>query len=260
MGYLPISGGEVIGRSVELVEAFVSLFREPPVQNKSILFLSLAGTSLISLSSSAATIASWSITTAFPTGAGSVPVGTTYSVGQADSGELVAGTSLTSVHALAAATYTSPAGNGSTYAFSSNNWSIGDYYQASMSTSGFESISVSWDQTRSATGPTSFEMIFSVNSGANWSTGFAYTVLQSGGGGAPATWSTTVYNSIYTSSQSLLGAENASSVLVRFRALVAGASSGSNRIDNVVFSGNLVPAPGAIALLGLAGLIGRRRR
>ena len=35
---------------------------------------------------------------------------------------------LSSVHQLAAATYTSPAGNGSQYAFSSNNWRTGDYY------------------------------------------------------------------------------------------------------------------------------------
>ncbi len=259
MGYLP-DGGEAIGRSVELVETFDSLFREPLVPNKSTLLLSVAGTSFISLSATAATIASWSITTAFPTGAGNVPTGTTYSVGQADQGELVTGTNLSSVHALAAATYTSPSGNGSTYAFSSNNWSIGDYYQAALSTSGFESISVSWDQARSATGPSSFEMIFSVNSGATWSTGVTYTVLQSGGGGALGTWNTTTYNSLYTSTQSLAGAENASSVLVRFRALATAAATGSNRIDNVVFSGNLVPAPGAIALLGLAGLIGRRRR
>jgi MYXO-CTERM domain-containing protein len=101
----------------------------------------------------------------------------------------------------------------------------------------------------------------STDGGANWSTILAsYAVLQSGGGGAPGTWSSTTYNALYTTTTSLAGAENASSVIVRFRSLVAGASTGSNRIDNVFINGNAVPTPGAVALLGLAGLVGRRRR
>ena len=31
-------------------------------------------------------------------------------------------------------------------------------------------------------------------------------------------------------------------------------------IDNVVWSGEAIPAPGALALLGLAGIVSRRRR
>lgn len=39
------------------------------------------------------------------------------------------------------------------------------------------------------------------------------------------------------------------------------ATAGNNRIDNVYFNGTLIPAPGALALAGLAGLVaGRRRR
>jgi MYXO-CTERM domain-containing protein len=52
---------------------------------------------------------------------------------------------------------------------------------------------------------------------------------------------------------------------VRIRALVDSVNSsgvyqpgGTARIDNVLVSG--VPAPGAVALLGLAGLAARRRR
>ena len=209
-------------------------------------------------------IASWSITTAFPTGTGNVPTGTTYGVGAADAGALTAGSSLTSVHAAAAATYTSPAGNGSQYAFSSNNWNTGDYYQASFSTTGYSTISLSWDQARSSTGPSSFTLIMSTDGGANWTTVLAsYTVLQSGGGGAPATWSSTgARNAIYTNTATLSGAENKGSVLVRFQSISGlSAATGSNRIDNVEISGTAVPAPGALALVGLGGLVaGRRRR
>jgi hypothetical protein len=222
-----------------------------------------AGAIAVALVSSAdgAMIAGWSITTAFPTGTGQVPTGNTYSVGAADQGDATAGTGLSSYHALAAATYTSPAGNGSTYAFSSNNWSIGDYYEARVSTSNYSNISVSWDQARSSTGPAAFELVFSIDGGSSWTTVSAYTVLQSGGGGAPGTWSSTTYNALYTSSQALAGAEGASQLIIRFRATGAATSAtGSNRIDNVVVSGNLVPAPGAMALLAVAGLASRRRR
>lgn len=214
----------------------------------------------LSMSSAAAVVASWSITTAFPTGAGNVPTGQNYSVGAADAGDQTANSELRSFHTLAAATYTSPAGNGSQYSFSSNNWSIGDYYEARVSTSNYSNISVSWDQARSSTGPASFELIFSTNGGLSFTTVANYTVLQSGGGGAPGTWSSSTYNALYTSSQALAGAEDASQLLIRFRSLVGGAATGSNRIDNVVISGDLVPAPGAVALLAVAGLVSRRRR
>jgi MYXO-CTERM domain-containing protein len=221
----------------------------------------IVAASTVAASASSALVAGWSITTAFPTGAGNVPTGNTYSVGVADQGAQTAGSSLSSFHALAAATYTSPAGNGSQFAFSSNNWSIGDYYQVSFSAAGFSGLSVTWDQARSSTGPSSFSVLASTD-GVNFTTVLAsYTVLQSGGGGAPGTWSSTSYNSLYTSTQAL-GAtfDNASTVTIRFQSTVSGASTGSSRIDDVMVNGTAIPAPGALALLGVAGLVGSRRR
>lgn len=219
---------------------------------------------VVAASADAALVAGWTITTAFPTGTGNVPTGVTYSVGAADQGALTAGSELKSVHSLAAATYTSPAGNGSQYSFSSNNWSIGDYYEARLSTLGYESISISWDQARSSTGPATFELLLSTD-GVNFSVvnvagAATYTVLQSGGGGSPGTWTSTTYNALYTFTQSVAAADNRSEVTFRFRSLVTAAATGSNRIDNVLINGNLIPAPGAIALLGVAALVGRRRR
>jgi MYXO-CTERM domain-containing protein len=215
----------------------------------------------VATSASAALVAGWTITTAFPTGTGNVPTGVTYSVGAANDGLQTAGSVLRSVHSLAAATYTSPSGNGSQYAFSSNNWSTGDYYEARLSTLGYSDISISWDQCRSSTGPASFELVMSTDGGTNFTTLLAsYAVLQSGGGGAPGTWSSTVYNPIYSSNQAAAAADNQADVIFRFRSLVTTASSGSNRIDNVMIYSGPIPAPGAIALLGVAGLAGLRRR
>jgi MYXO-CTERM domain-containing protein len=100
----------------------------------------------------------------------------------------------------------------------------------------------------------------SVNGGA-FTDLFSYTVLQSGGGGAPATWSSTTYNSIYTNTLSLgTAASNAASVVIRFvnTSTTVSAATGSNRIDNI--SVTEVPAPGALALLGVAGMVSSRRR
>jgi MYXO-CTERM domain-containing protein len=221
----------------------------------------------VSASASAAVVVGWTMPTAFPTGAGNVPTGTSYlppgpnGAGVADTGVNFAGSQLTTVKALAASTYTSPSGNGSQYSFSANNWSPNDYFQISFSTTGFaDALTLSWDQARSSTGPAPFKVTMSVN-GGSFTELFTYSVLQSGGGGAPGTWSSTTYNSLYTNTVDLsTAASNAASVVIRFvnTSAAASAGSGSNRIDNIFVTE--VPAPGALALLGVAGLVGSRRR
>lgn len=220
----------------------------------------------IAASASSSVVVGWTMPTAFPTGTGNVPTGTSYlppgpnGAGVADQGTNTAGSQIRSVHAAAAATYTSPAGNGSPYSFSSNNWNTGDFYEISFSTTGItDSMTLSWDQARSSTGPAAFKVAISVNGGA-FTDLFNYTVLQSGGGGAPGTWSSTTYNALYSNTLNLgTTASDASSVVIRFvnREAVASAASGSNRIDNVFVN---IPAPGAVALLGVAGLAASRRR
>jgi MYXO-CTERM domain-containing protein len=231
----------------------------------------VAVASVVSMSSAAVgnvVVVGWTMPTQFPSGTG-VPTGTTYAppmltgqpAGQADQGVNAAGSQILSVHALAAATYTSPAGNGSQFSFSSNNWSPNDYYQISFSASGItDPMTLTWDQARSSTGPAAFKVTMSVN-GGSFVDLTTYTVLQSGGGGAPGTWSSSSYNAIYTNTLSLgTAASGAASVVIRFVNVesVASAPTGSNRIDSVFVTA--IPAPGAVALLGLAGLVARRRR
>ncbi|MFN9077166.1 MAG: hypothetical protein ACK5WD_14240 [bacterium] len=220
-------------------------------------------------SASASIIVGWTIPTAFPTGTGNVPTGTSYlppgpnGAGVANQGANFLGSELKAVKALAASTYTSPAGNGSQYAFSANNWSPNDYFQAKFSTLGFTDINLGWDQARSSTGPDEFRVLMSVDGGTSFTELLAYTVLQSGGGGSPGTWSSTTYNPLYSYTLALgAAAENQSEVILRFQNFeaVASAATGSNRIDNILVTQGPVPAPGALALLGLAGLAARRRR
>jgi MYXO-CTERM domain-containing protein len=200
------------------------------------------------------------MTTAIP----AATTGSNYTYGAADAGDATAGTSLSAVHAPAATTWSTPAGNGSQYSFSSNNWSVGDYYQITLSTLGYGNVSLSWDQTRSSTGPSSFRVDVSTD-GTNFSTILAsYSVIQAGlAGSGTLAWSTSAanYQSAFTTTlASIAGADDAASLTFRFVNLSTVAAGGTNRIDNIIVSGDVVPAPGAIALLGLAGLVARRRR
>jgi hypothetical protein len=249
-------------------------------------------------------IGGWTMPCAFPTGTGNVPTGTFFKVplavnpadgtynanpnaggatwdptlaGRADSGakKLQAGFELSSTHQLSSSgstptSYTAPAGNGSAYAFSSNVWKAGDYYQAKFDTTGYSGISFSFDMTRSSTGPATWIIEMSTNGGASFSTlNASYAVIAAGATGSGTTsWNTTTSQSAFNSSYNLsAAADNASEVIVRIRALVDSVNSsnvyqagGTARIDNIMVNGTLVPAPGAAALVGLAGLIARRRR
>jgi len=205
----------------------------------------------------AAVVAAWTMPNAVPAGT----TGSNYSYGAADVGGATAGTSLTGFHALSATAWSSPAGNGSAYSLSSNNWSVGDYYQISLSTASYVNISLSWDQTRSSTGPSNFRVDMSTD-GTTFSTILAsYSVIQAGASGT-SSWSSSgpVQSAFTTTIASVAGADGRSTLRFRFVNLSTVGTGGTNRIDNITVSGTLIPAPGALALLGVAGLVSTRRR
>lgn len=221
---------------------------------------SVSITMIVASTASGAMIAGWTI----PAALTGTLTGSSYTVGVADTGDQTAGSSLSGTHALATSVWSSPAGNGSTYSFSSNGWSINDYYQVVVSTSGYTDIGFSFDQTRSSTGPATFSLSMSVDGGANfWVLISNYAVIQAGlAGSGTTTWNATTSQSAFTISASALsGASNTGSVIFRISDTSAtGASTGTGRIDNIFVTGSAIPAPGALALLGLAGFVARRRR
>ncbi len=192
-------------------------------------------------------LANWTFETSVPTTAGPHI---------AEAGIFAATSNATGFHANGSVVYSNPAGNGSTESFSSNFWTQGDYYQFTTSTIGYSGISIGWDQTASSTGPTLFDLEWSID-GSTWNTLVDdYTVGTIG-------WSTGTNQpgSTFAPVSAPAALDNQAIVYFRMTSQVTPANTaGTNRVDNVVIIGNLIPAPGALALLGLAGLVGSRRR
>ena len=157
------------------------------------------------------------------------------------------------------ATYSTPAGNGSAHAFSSTAWASGDFYQFAVNTLGFQSVTVAFDQTGSATGPRDFQFSFSTD-GVNFTTvGPTYIVLTNsasanneGSGKSTSVWSSTgSQQSAYTVTFDLSSTNSlANQPLVYFRLTVVDGtaenggsigSAGTDRVDNFIVSGTPMP-------------------
>ena len=109
-----------------------------------------------------------------------------------------------------------------------------------------------------------FDVLMSIDGGSTFTTVLAsYSVVQAGvaGSGTTAWNATTNQAGFFTTTVSgLTAAANQTSVIFRIQSTVTTAAGGTNRIDNVQVNSGAVPSPGAIALVGLAGLVARRRR
>jgi uncharacterized protein len=151
------------------------------------------------------------------------------------------------VHTSASTAWSTPVGNGSPASFSSNNWSVGNYYQFSTSTAGFTGISVSWDQTGSATGPRDFKLAYSTD-GTNFTDFYSYSLPS------PAvSWSsgsTSLATKFSSDLSSVTALDNQANVY--FRLIDASTTSinggtvatgGTGRVDNFTVRGTGDPAP-----------------
>ncbi len=200
----------------------------------------------------AATLALWTFEASVPASSGPHT---------AEAGEFATTSFATGSHV--STTYSNPVGNGSTESFSSNNWSVGDYYQFQTSTLGYESISVSFHQTRSTTGPASFTLAWSVN-GTDFTPFGSYLVpvVTWSSGGSPNS------DSIFPFALAVVSAlSNANEVYFRLISNdVSTTTGGSNRVDNFIVSGDLIPAApipepahSFVGLLLAGGVMIRRR-
>lgn len=213
----------------------------------------LIGAIVLGLSGStfADTLANWTFETSVPATAGPHA---------AEAGINAASSFASGVHASGSTVYSNPAGNGSAESFSSTHWAIGDYYQFTTSTTGFGNLSFSWHQSRSATGPATFDLAWSID-------GSSFTTLVDNYVVPEATWSSgsTHAGSIFGAISAPAGLAN--QPLVYFRLIADSAASstaGTNRVDNIVISATAVPLPlavwGGLGLLVMAGAHSSRLR
>jgi hypothetical protein len=184
----------------------------------------------------------------------------------------------TGVHASSSAVWSNPSGNGSVESFSVNNWAVGDYFQFRTSSLGYSGISLSWDQTGSSTGPTNFSLLYSTDSGANFTQFATYAAIKSTGtlinysdsttGGAWNSTKTAINTSFSYDFSSITGLNNNSNIVFRLAELnniTTGtstvANTGTGRIDNVIITASApVPEPstGALLVLGSVALMAVR--
>lgn len=126
----------------------------------------------------------------------------------------------------------------------------GGYVQFNVNMTGLKDLVVSFSTRGTATGFRAGQLSYSTdgvsftNNGATWDGGGSSTFFL-----------------VSRDLSSIVALNNAPSVTVRITLNTASGSGGNNRIDNVQLNANPIPAPGAIALVGMGGLVlGRRRR
>jgi hypothetical protein len=177
-------------------------------------------------------------------------------------------------HASASTVWSSPSGNGSTNSLASEHWAINDYYQfAANTTAGggnfFTNLSVSFDITRSATGPSNFVFQYSADGSSYSSFGANFMVQTNGGASGFSSWAPGTPASGYSISfdlSSLTALANDPTASFRLVDLSApSGTAGTLRVDNFLVSGTLitVPEPSSLALAAMGGaafLVAFRRR
>ena len=122
-----------------------------------------------------------------------------------------------------------------------------------FSMTGLSNLAVSYAVQRTASGFATQQWDYSTD-GTTWSSAATITGIQASfaAGATPA--------NVVTSLGVASGLDNAANAYMRVTFTGATSSTGNNRMDNFQFNATALPAPGAIALIGLAGLISRRRR
>jgi len=191
----------------------------------------------------AAIIAEWTFETSQPSGSGQSITGISPEVGSG---------SASGYHSSSSTTWDNPVGNGSGESFSANYWAIGGYFQFQSSSLGYRNTVLTWDQTRSSTGPTNFMLSYSTD-GSSFVDAYSYTV-------ANKDWSSSSYTSASHNSldlSSVTSLNNASSIYFRLVATTApGGTSGTSRNDNFTISADVVPEPVNVALVVFGGIAG----
>jgi hypothetical protein len=227
----------------------------------------LAFVASLPLAAPAAVISSWGFEALTTTNTGITPIPSAGSLlSDTGNGEFLG------VHLSGATVWSNPVGNGSTKSISSNNWSVGDVWQFTSNTTGFNGIMIMFDATSSNTGPRDFKVQYSTTGALGTYTdapGATYTLVNSAFSGGSQQF-TTPPRFLFDFS-TIPALDNNANVAFRLvdtsaTAVNGGAvgTAGTSRIDNVIVGTNLViPEPasaaGLLTWIGLTLVASRRR-
>ncbi len=125
----------------------------------------------------------------------------------------------------------------------SNN-SNGKWVQFQFDTTGYYTISMTWAERGTTSGPTSIGIDYSTD-GVNYTTFGSFVPTNNSN-----------YNLRTVDLSSVAALQNTPTAFVRFTFSGYTSASGGYRFENV----QVLPTPGAMALLGLGGLVAARRR
>ena len=165
-----------------------------------------------------------------------------------------------------ASTFSSLVGDGSPHSFASTDWTVGDYFQFELATTGLQGIHISFDQASVTGGPGLFQLQYSTDGNNFTNFGSPYTVLAASAAAGTEAWSSTIYYSEFHSSidlSSVTALNNAATVYFRLEdssttEAFGGGSvnpSATDRVDNLTISAIPVPEPsGIVAILNLVAM------
>jgi len=137
--------------------------------------------------------------------------------------------------------------------------------QFSGSTAGYDSITLAWNERHSNTSANTVA-VFATTDGTNWTEVqvFTFTPAATGTGDTwyqrSVTLSSTYANAAGFGFRVLAAFNPGGSTYLASRSTSTYGPTGTLRFDDVTISGNVVPTPGAAALVGIAGLVARRRK
>lgn len=222
-----------------------------------------ASVALVGLSAKADTIAQWTfegLSSSFSV------TGTAVGPLAADSVMVGGSGSASGLHANSATVFSSPVGDGSLRSLSANQWTLGDYYQFTITPASgntYSSIGITYDQNGSGTGPKTFYFAYSTD-GTTYTPAGADYGLTSG-----VTWNSSSSQATHESFDlSAITALNTATTwffrIVEDSPATGGSITGGNvgtggtgRIDNFLVTASVtaVPEPSCLALLGGFGLL-----
>lgn len=129
-----------------------------------------------------------------------------------------------------------------------NQENNGRHIQFEFSTAGLQDLILTYATRGTSTGFNSNQVSYSTD-------GLTFTNFGAPYDGRPSTFFLQTFD--FSGVPAL---DNQANVAVRITLNGSTSAVGNNRFDNVQFNATVIPAPGALALLGLGGLVATRRR